>query len=497
MRNDYGGKIFRTALFAVAACGWCAGARGDTWWVNNETGRDNFDGRSAEAKGDGVHGPFATFKRAAAALKTSDRLEIANTSRPYREILSISKGGVPDAPLVVDGHGATIDALGLVPAAQWKAEPDGLFSTPFATNANKLERVKDVMTWIGAPQIWFVDGQPAANAKSPQELSALATGFYWNKGEHRLYFKPPAGKNPADLHVEIPLRGTGIVVHGVDHVVVQNFRSLHSLNDGVGTGHCTAVVFRNIEGCDNCDQGFSAHGGAVNIIEDCSFQRNAGSGICDVNNSVTIFRRCLIAHNTFESGAFFLDDGFHVLEDCAIVDNDDGPQVIAGGQCAVQLRNCVVCGKAGNAKPLLEADGGRLTLDSCTVTDGTVGARLGNRRGELRITNSLFARCSEALVVVPKGAETRFTSNYNGWQLGVMHFGDVGYTAETWADYRKISQQDTNSLTAEPLFPAGAALAADSSLAAVFAAFSLPAESAYLHAGEKGHRIGAAAKTPK
>ena len=497
MRNGNGSKFLHRAVLAVAACGWCVVAGGETWWVNNETGRDDFDGRAAKPQGDGIHGPLATLRRAAAVLKTSDRLEIAKTSRPYREILAISKGGVPEAPLVVEGHGATIDALGPVPAAQWKSEPEGLFSTPFTTNANKLERVQDVLSWIGSPQIWFVDGRPAANAKTPRELAAMASGFYWNKGEHRLYFKPPAGKKPEDVRVEIPLRGTGIVVVGVDHVVVQNLRSVHSLNDGVGTGHCTGVTFRNIDGSDNCDQGFSAHGGAVNILEDCRFERNAGSGICDVGNSVTIFRRCVIAHNTFESGAFFLDDGFHVLEDCAIFDNDDGPQVIAGGQCAVQLRNCVVCGRPGNAQPLVDAAGGNLTLDTCTVADGVVGARLDGKRGVLRITNSLFSRCDQALVAVPKGGEARFTSNYNGWHLGVIRFGDVRYTAQTWPDYRKVSRQDAGSLTADPLFRAGVSLAADSPLAAVFAAFSLPAKSPYLQSGEKGHRMGAAQNTPK
>jgi hypothetical protein len=180
---------FRIAMLVFMASGLGSVAQGETWWVNNETGRDTLDGLCAGPKGDGVHGPFASFQRAVSAMKTSDRLEIANTSRPYRQLLFIPKGGTPDAPLVVEGHGATIDGLDVVPAAQWRPEPDGTFSTPFRTNANKLESVKDVMTWIGAPQIWFVDGQAAPNAKSSEKLAKTPGGFYWNKGEHRLYFK--------------------------------------------------------------------------------------------------------------------------------------------------------------------------------------------------------------------------------------------------------------------------------------------------------------------
>jgi len=495
MKKVVGSWSIRVAAVVFIVSLLCAAALGETWYVNNETGQDTFDGLSAEALrrpavrtpglGDGVHGPFATFKRAISTLKTSDRLEIARTSRPYREMLMLGGvGGTPDKPLVVEGNGATIDGLDVVPAAQWKAEPDGTFSTPFKTNANKLERVKDVMTWIGAPQIWFVDGQPAPNAKSAEDLAKSPGGFYWNKGEHKLYLKPPAGKKLEDLRIEVPMRGTGISVHGTDYVVVQNFRSVHSLNDGVGTGNCTGVVFRNIDGSDNCDQGFSAHNGAVNIIEDCRFERNAGSGICDVNNSVTIFRRCSVAHNTFESGAYFLNEGFHVMEDCVIADNDDGPQVMIGADGWVQLRNCVVSGKPGNAIPLIESKGGSVKLDNCTIADGVVGVQMDPAKGLLKISNSIFARCSQALAVVPKGAEARFGSNYNGWHLGVLDFGGIQYTAQTWPDYQKTSKQDANSLTADPQFTG-----ADT--------FDLPPDSPYLKSGDKGRRIGAFSKLPK
>jgi hypothetical protein len=480
----------RIALVVGSAFSLCAVSAGETWFVNNESGRDTYDGRSAESKGDGVHGPFATLKRAVSALGASDRLEIIKTALPYREVLSIAKGGTPDRPVVVDGHGATIDGLGLVPAPQWKPEADGTFSTEFRTNANKLERVKDVMTWIGSPQIWFVDGRPAPNVTSRAELAATPGGFYWNKGEHRLYYRPAAGKKLADLRIEIPVRGTGIVVHGADYIVVQNLRSVHSLNDGIGTAGCRGVVFRNLDGSDNCDQGFSAHQGAVNIIEDCRFERNAGSGICDVNNSVTIYRRCLVAHNTFESGAYFLNEGFHLMEDCALFDNADGPQVMASGEGVVQLHNCLVCGKGGNATPLIELQGSNIKLDNCTITDGVVGVRMASARGALQISNCLFSRCPQALLVVPKGDERRFKSDYNGWHLGVLDFGGQRYTAATWLDYQKVSHQDAHSLTIDPQFPANLPPGADSSWPAMLSAFTLPGDSPYLTAGEKGRRIG-------
>ena len=285
------------------------------------------------------------------------------------------------------------------------------------------------------------------------------------------------------------MRNTGIQVYGADHVVVQNFRTVHSINDGIGTGHCKDVTFRNIDATDNCDQGFSAHGSTVNFIEDCRLERNAGSGICDVQDSQTTFRRCLIAHNTFESGAFFLGEGVHVLEDCAIFDNDDGPQVLAGGDGWTHLRNCLICGKAGNTQPLVDSQGGNVTIDRCTVADGAIGVRMYPRRGELKITNSLLTRCARSLVVVPKGAEGRFTSNYNGWLLGQIQFSDKRYGPPAWSDYQKASRQDARSLTVDPGFAAPPG--PDAPVPAVYAAFALPSGSPYLTGGEKGGRMGA------
>jgi hypothetical protein len=305
-------------------------------------------------------------------------------------------------------------------------------------------------------------------------------GFYWDKPQHRLHFKPPPGKKLEELRVEVPMRGTGITIHA-DYVVVQNFRSIHSLNDGIGTAKSVGVVFRNVEGSENCDQGFSAHTTAVNIIEDCRFERNAGSGICDVGSSVTIFRRCVIAHNTFEAGAYFLEKGFHALRDCAIFDNDDGPQVLISGDGWVQLENTVVRGKAGSSVPAIQSTGGNVSLDQCSVADCPVGAQMDPAKGLLQVKNSIFTRCKQALVVVPKGAERRFISNYNGYHLGVIDFGGAQYTEKNWAEYLKASGQDANSLTADPKFSGPDLL-------------ELPKDSPYAKAGEKGRRVGAQAQ---
>jgi hypothetical protein len=117
--------------------------------------------------------------------------------------------------------------------------------------------------------------------------------------------------------------------------------------------------------------------------------------------------------------------------------------------------------------------------------------RVASAKGVLQVTNCLFMRCSRALVVVPKGAEARFTSNYNGWNLGVVDFGRVQYNPRTWPDYQKASRQDANSLTADPKFPLRVSAASDHLGPAVFGDFTLPTDSPYRTSSEKGRRIGA------
>jgi hypothetical protein len=432
---------FLTLLLALAA----PAARAATWYVNNTLGADTNDGASPAPDGRG-HGPFATLAAAAARLQTSDRLEIANTGKSYRGFLNLNRaGGTPEAPLVVDGHGATIDGLDAVPASAWQAEADGTFSIPFFTYANKIEADPAVTTWIGRPQIWFVEGRPAPNATMRDAIPP--GGFYWHKPTHRLYFRPPAGRSPAGLRVEVPVSPGGVSVY-TDWVIVRNLRAIHSLNDGFGTIGARNVLFQHIIAQDNCDQGFSAHVGSINTIEDALFSGNAGSGICDVHNSVTIYRRCVVSDNTFESGAFFPDDGFHLMQDCRIERNADGPQVLASGRGTVHLINCLIRGKEGSPAPLVLARS-QVILDGCTLSDGAVGVQV-EATGGLQLTNSVLARCPGALLSIAPGAETKVVCDCNIYYLGALMQAGKRYSASDWDAYRRVSGQDAQSLAALP-----------------------------------------------
>jgi len=44
MKRVDGPWAFRVAMLVFVTFGLCPVALGETWWVNNETGRDTFDG---------------------------------------------------------------------------------------------------------------------------------------------------------------------------------------------------------------------------------------------------------------------------------------------------------------------------------------------------------------------------------------------------------------------------------------------------------------------
>ena len=79
-------------------------------FVNNVAGNDAKPGVRADPQsGDG---PVRTLDRALRLVRHGDRIVLANTGEPYREMISlcdVGQRGYPDLPLVIQGNGATLD----------------------------------------------------------------------------------------------------------------------------------------------------------------------------------------------------------------------------------------------------------------------------------------------------------------------------------------------------------------------------------------------------
>jgi hypothetical protein len=385
-------------LLLVAALGWCAAAGPAaggtelpvrvTVYVNNATGSDAWDGLGP-VPADGGSGPVATITRGIALAPTGALISIANTGKDYRESVRVDghapakpdavgprpARGVAGLPLVLDGHGAAVSGLVTVPAERWTRHADDVvwFENRDADgkagpmpNSNWLgfQRHQGWFTEPQAPEIFFVDGQPAPHVKS---LEAIPPGgfFYDTLAKpRRLYFRLPAGKALADLCIDVPLN-EGVFIDA-DYVVVRNLQSRYSQDDGFAGFWGYGVVFENCNGSFNCDQGISLHGTSVTLIDGGLFERNGGCGIADVMSCTTIYRNCVVRDNKI-AGAV-LNGAMHSLSHCRFGGNE-GAQVAADQGAFVYLHNTVVDGAAS----LLHA-----RVERCTVT-GALTLRAGGR----------------------------------------------------------------------------------------------------------------------
>ena len=192
-------------LLAAAAffCGLSLSAA--TYSVDNVKGDDKNDGSEKH--------PVASIEKGLSLLKKSDRLEVAaNNGKPYRrpypgiygKSYAVQHGGTPDKPMVINGNGAVISGLAVIPLNVWKKTEDGLFKMPFWPMSNMYRRYTKQDYWLPDARIFFVDGKRTTNCLSMAELKKTPNAFWWSRKEKTLYYNPPAGKGIADVKVELP-----------------------------------------------------------------------------------------------------------------------------------------------------------------------------------------------------------------------------------------------------------------------------------------------------
>ena len=428
-------------------------------YVNNKIGSDKNDGLSAKKKG--KSGPVASIMQAVRIAPVGAYISIANTGVDYRESVHIEDfhKGLAANPLVLDGNGATVTGLREVPAKSWIHDKDDIYYFEGQLSETlKLDMPNS--NWLAftshegwftepqAPKIFFVNGKSAPHTRS---LETIPRGgfFYHTQGKRRVYFRLPAGEKLEDLHVDLPLN-TGVYISD-DYVTVRNMISRYSQDDGFYGFWGIGVVFENINGSDNCDQGFSMHGTSASIIDGGLFERNGGCGIADVMSCVSIFRNVTVRDNMF-AGALFQGVA-HTCLSCRF-ENNLGSQVSAGVGATINLVNCLINGK-GNATGV-NMEIGR--LDHCTIVNCNTGLAV-SKGGMMR--NSIIANCGRDPLSFAGTAAANFSFTKTIISLGGTEAWDwfvtrvFGSTAA--AQYLKQPNKPTeliadNPMLQEPLF---------------------------------------------
>jgi hypothetical protein len=190
-------------------------------FVNNVSGNDRFDGRSAVNEADS--GPVRSLDRALRVVDRGGRVVLAKTGEPYREMISLSdvhQRGYPDRPLVIAGNGATLD--GTVTAAQgaWRYENDHIFSF-------RPRRL--------AYQQLFRDGEPLPHVRRASFLGSRIglRPLEWTLLADRVALRVEEGRLPEQYALRHAGLQTGITLYNTQHVRIEDLIIQGFQQDGI------------------------------------------------------------------------------------------------------------------------------------------------------------------------------------------------------------------------------------------------------------------------
>lgn len=202
--------------------------------------------------------PYRTLAAATAQLAAGDTLVIAKGSGPYRESLWIKASGTAAAPIVIEGNGETI------------------------TGFDRLAFQKEGEVWTARLPRPF----PAVIAQNGVRILQDADGVFLGpirlRSDNRTIELLP-GASPDGW--EASARDCPVRVADASHHVYRNIVATGGFNDGFNLhGVGDGLDFENVTGCNNLDEGFSAHETIACEIRGGAFWGN-DNGIANVNQS--------------------------------------------------------------------------------------------------------------------------------------------------------------------------------------------------------------------
>jgi hypothetical protein len=314
-----------------------------------------------------------TISSAVAEAGPGDTIRLAPGSGPYRETLFLRKSGTPGQPITFDGSGETI--TGFEPLVfekregEWTCDLTAFFSS--RPNIQGFSKVDG--RWVGKAPGAF----PAVLAHRGKRIfqnasTAQFEGLRVSEDGLRLTLLP--GGDPEGW--EISARDQVVVILNASHQAYKNLTATGSLNDGFnlhGTGE--GLVFENIEGAQNLDEGFSAHDSITCTVTGGRFWEN-DNGIGNVGASVITAKNL----ETFANAGWglWLLDARADLENMKAWDNGVA-QIALHGRARASMRNVEALPPASSSKTRLSCQESATRSDSrshevaaTAVCEGTI-----------------------------------------------------------------------------------------------------------------------------
>ncbi len=257
-------------VIGYCLCAASAVGAADTWYVDNLYGDDTRDGRTARSVG--ASGPFRTIARALRAAGPGDRIELAETGKPYRESITLQGGrhsGTRESPFELVGNGAVLDGQQDVPVEAWHHVEGPVFAfRPVRKSFQTL----------------YLDGRPAkrvAVSRGADKLPELPP-LNWCLWRGEVYFAVQPGRLPGQYRLTYGALPVGITLYEVRNVLIRDITVRGFQLDGINAHDGVRyTLLMGVQAEGNGRSGISAGGASRLTLLRCV---SRGNGVAQVRS---------------------------------------------------------------------------------------------------------------------------------------------------------------------------------------------------------------------
>lgn len=289
------------------------------------------------------------------------------------------KKGEPGKPIILDGHGATLEGSDPLDPAQWREVSPGLFAADdLLPNLSEAVIGRWFFLFDGKMQLMGRTSKGRSEPlKKPEDLQPGEWTFVKDPSREKppskaifgsFFIRLAPGTALADAKIAVPVRSAGVQFGGDNaHLVIRNLTATHPYNDGFNIhGDCRDVVFENIRAIECGDDGISAHESAQYRVDGFVSIGNS-TGICDTGTAQTSYRNVFIA-DCVGFDLYFLDEGRYSLTNAIIFSSAQNPLTVTGradGDCRLDMEN-VYFRRLVEPRKAIIAHGAVLAAHRCT-----------------------------------------------------------------------------------------------------------------------------------
>jgi hypothetical protein len=381
---------------------------------------------------------FTSIQQAVKAAQPGDVIALAPEDSPYYESVSFhNKSGAEGKPIILDGHGATLDGSEPLRAGEWEETAPGLFrSTAFAARmragASILGRYFFVMNGAINRMGRSSKGMHA-NFKTVADLQAGEWTYIEN--EKAFYVRLVPGEKLES--VRAPERASGVALSGdCEHLIIRNLSVTHVWNDGFNIHQRSRDVrFENIRAIECGDDGISAHEDCWISVDGLFSARNS-TGFCHVGQSQSETKTFVLEDN-ISYGIYLVDSSKHTASN-GMVRSPSGYALRLVSQTTLDADNILLVGEADETLGIaLETKavfkGDHFSIWNLPIVIGDASAQLhhsviGGAKSKINIT-----------------AKADWKADENWWDCPEIKWHDTAFARDHLADYVRASGQDANS----------------------------------------------------